>query len=88
MEHIAKNICRTVISGEEQNLNKQVFEFIIFILFQYFICTFCPNSILFQGLQNRFHNSILLQYFPYHVGTLMSESQSNWHLKQNGCDRS
>ena len=40
---------------------KQMDEFGIFILFQYF-CTFWPNSILFQGLENRFHNSILFQY--------------------------
>jgi len=37
MEHNAKNICRTVISGNKQNLNKQIVEFRIFILFQYFM---------------------------------------------------
>jgi len=55
MEHNAKIICRTVISGEEQSLNKHIAEFRIFILFQYYICTFWPNSILFQGLENWFH---------------------------------
>jgi len=33
--------------------------------FPYFfntLCAFWPNSILFQGLENRFHNSILFQY--------------------------
>jgi len=35
-----KNICRTVISGEEQNLNKEMVEFRNSILFQYFICIF------------------------------------------------
>jgi len=59
MEHNAKNICRTV-RGEAQNLNKQMVEFRISILFQYF-CRFWPNSILFQGLENWFHNSILFQ---------------------------
>jgi len=40
MEHKAKNICQAVISGKEQNLNKQMAEFIISILSQYFImCT-------------------------------------------------
>jgi len=37
MDHNAKNICRTVISGEEQNLSKQMVEFRISILFQYFM---------------------------------------------------
>jgi len=57
------------MGGEEQNLYKQMVEFRIFILFEYFM-TFLPNSILFQGLENRFHNSIPLQYFQYRVGTL------------------
>jgi len=37
MEHNAKNFCRTVISGNKQNLNKQTAEFRISILFQYFV---------------------------------------------------
>ena len=37
MEHNAENICRTVISAEEQNLNKQMIEFRISTLFQYFM---------------------------------------------------
>jgi len=37
MEHNAKNICRTVISSEENNFNKQMVEFRISILFQYFM---------------------------------------------------
>ena len=37
MEHDAKNFCRTVISGKEQNLNKQMVEFEISILFQYYM---------------------------------------------------
>jgi len=37
MEHNAKNICRTITSGEKQNLNKQMVEFRISILFQYFV---------------------------------------------------
>jgi len=37
MEHNAKNICRTVISGKEQNLKEQLLEFGIPILFQYFM---------------------------------------------------
>jgi len=32
-------------------------------------CAIWPNSILFQGLENRFNNSIL---FQYRVGTLFS----------------
>jgi len=39
MEYNAENICRTVISSEEQNLNKQLAEFRISILFQYFMNT-------------------------------------------------
>jgi len=33
MEYNAKNTCRTVISSEEQKLNKQMVEFRITILF-------------------------------------------------------
>ena len=43
------------------------------LVFPYFfntLCTFWPNSILFQGLQKRFHNSIRFQYC---VGTLGNE---------------
>jgi len=58
MKHNAKNICKTFISSKEQNLNKTMAEFVISIVFQS-LCTFWPNSILFQGLQNRFYNSIL-----------------------------
>jgi len=38
MEHNVKNICRIVISNKEQNLNKQMVEFRISILFRYFMC--------------------------------------------------
>jgi len=38
MEHNAKNICKTFISGKEQNFNKQVTEFGISMLFQYVMC--------------------------------------------------
>jgi len=37
MEHNAKIIYRTVISGKEQNLNKQMAEFRISVLFQCFM---------------------------------------------------
>jgi len=37
MEHNANKICKSVISGEKQNLNKQMAEFGISILFQYFM---------------------------------------------------
>jgi len=33
MEHNARNICRTVISSEEQDLNEQMVEFRISLLF-------------------------------------------------------
>jgi len=46
-EHKCENICKTVISGKEQNLNKQMAEFGSSIL----LCIW-PNSILFQGLEN------------------------------------
>jgi len=35
MEQDAKHFCTTAISGKEQNLNKQMAEFGILILFQY-----------------------------------------------------
>jgi len=65
------NICKTVISAKEQDLNKQWLNF-EFAYFFNTLCTFWPNSILFQGLENRFHNSILFQYFQYRVGTLIA----------------
>jgi len=61
-----KSICKTVNSGKEQNLNKQIAELKISILLNT-LCTFWSKSILFQDLENQFHNSIL---FQYHVGTL------------------
>jgi len=64
-----ENICRTVISGEEQNLNEQMAN-LQSPYFFHILCTFWPNSILFQGLKNRFHNSILFQYLQYRLGTL------------------
>ena len=61
VEHNAKNICRTVIGGKEQNLDKQMAKLGISILFQHFIYSiFWPNSTHLQDLENRFHNSILL----------------------------
>jgi len=67
MENNAKDIHRTVISGEEQ-INKWLnLEFPYF--FNTFL-TFWPSSILYHGLENQFYNSILFQHFQYHVGTL------------------
>jgi len=37
MEHNAKRNCETIISGKEQNLNKQMAEFGIFRFFKYFM---------------------------------------------------
>jgi len=37
MEHNKKDICKTVINRKEQNLNKQMTEFGIYLLFQYFM---------------------------------------------------
>jgi len=72
MEHNAKNICKTVISGKERNLKKQMAECGISILFNS-LFTFCMilYSILFPGLVNRFHNSVVFQYSQYLVGTLL-----------------
>jgi len=61
MEHNAKNICRTIISSKEQNLNEQMVEFRISILFQYFMNILAKFN-TFQGLENQFHNSIFFQY--------------------------
>ena len=61
MEHNAKNICKTVISDKEQNLNKQMAECGIPILFQHFVYILAKLNI-FQRLENRFHKSILFQY--------------------------
>jgi len=72
MEHNARNICRTVISGKEQNVDTQMDEFRISILFEYFM-NILPNSILFLGLTNRFHNSILFQYFQQRAEALLQD---------------
>jgi len=65
MEYNAKNICRTMITGEGQKLNKQMVEFKNFHTFSILYARF--GQTLFQGLENRFYNSIL---FQYRVGTL------------------
>jgi len=59
MEYNAKNICRTMITGEGQK------EFKNFHTFSILYARF--GQTLFQGLENRFYNSIL---FQYRVGTL------------------
>jgi len=60
MEHNAKNICKTFINSKEQNLNKKC-PTLKFPCFFNILCIFWPNSIFFQGLEKRFHNSILFQ---------------------------
>jgi len=55
------------------------FPFGISILFQ---GTFWPNSILFQGIENRFWNSILFQYFQYRVGTLYNVQSDKKSIKK------
>jgi len=40
-----KNVCKTVISGKEQNLNIQTGDFGISMLLQYFVCILAkPNT--------------------------------------------
>jgi len=46
-----EDVCKTVNSDKEQNLNNKKVEFGISILF-YTSNTFLSNSILFQGLRN------------------------------------
>jgi len=58
MERNAKIFCKTFISGKDQTLNKKMAKFWISILFRNFM-DILANSILFQGLENRFYNSIL-----------------------------
>jgi len=64
MEHNAESICRTILSDEEQKMNTQIVEEMVSI----FLILYA--HILFQCLENRFHNSILFQCFQYRVGTL------------------
>jgi len=54
-----KNICKAIISSKEQNSNKQMAEFRISILFKLYTHFPWPNSILVQGLENQFNNSVL-----------------------------
>jgi len=63
IENKAKNNCKTVISGKEQNLNKKWLN-LEFPFFFNNLVTFWPNSILFKVL--KFNNSILSN----RVGTL------------------
>jgi len=59
MEHNAK-ICAKLSSAVKNKvlINKWL-NLEVSILFQH-LYTFWPNSILFQGLENRFHKSVLL----------------------------
>ena len=59
MEHNAKYICRTVINGEKQNLNKQMVGFRIFIVFQYFVYILAKFNTFFKVLKTDF----TIQYF-------------------------
>jgi len=51
MEHTGKNICKSVISSEKQNLNKLMAEFRISILFQYFMYILTKFNTFLQGLK-------------------------------------
>jgi len=51
------------------------------------LCTFWSNSILFQGLENRFNNSIFFQYFQYRVETLSSDRGRICHQMDEICHR-
>jgi len=63
MEHTAKSTCKTVISGKEQNLNKQMAEFGTFSILH---VHFGQIPYWFKVLEIRF----TIQYFQYSVGTL------------------
>ena len=74
------NICKTAISGEEQNLYKQMAEFRISILFQYFIYILAKFNTL------RLWNPIShLSTFSiqYRVGTLSFLATSDVRVKHD-----
>jgi len=67
MEHNAKkHDLQTFISGKEHSLNKQMTKFGISMLFQYLMHILAKFN-TFSSSENRFHNSILFQYFQYRV---------------------
>jgi len=64
MLHDANSICKTVISGKEQNLNKR-----LNLEFPYFsntLCTFWKIQYFFKVLKYDF----TIQHFQFRVGTL------------------
>ena len=85
MEHNAKTSAELLSAVKNKIWISKWLNLEISILIQYFLY-FLPNSILFQGLENRFHNSILVQYFQSQyreraltIATrLIVEWNSNW----------
>jgi len=65
MEYNAKNMCKTATIGKEQNLNKQMAEFAISILYLHF------GQI--QYFFNVLKTDFTIQYFQYHVETLAQD---------------
>jgi len=63
MEHNANKICKTVISGTAQNLNKQMVEFRYFHTFSIFYVHFGQFQYFFKVLKTNFT-------IQYCVGTL------------------
>jgi len=64
MEQSAKNICKTVISGKEQNLNKQIAEFWNFHTFSILYVHFSQIQYIFKVLKTDFT-------IQYHEETLL-----------------
>ena len=49
------------------------------------LCTFWPNSKFFQGLDYEFYNSILHQYFQYHMQTLHCINNVHYQISMSLC---
>jgi len=80
MDHNTKNICRTVISGKEQNLKKQTVEYRISILWAILYVHLGQIQYFFKVLKTDF----TMQSSQYCVGTLykysITELLFNWKL--------
>ena len=75
MERNAKNLCRTVISGEEPNSTIRINKFLINkwlnLELSYFLHIFGQIQYFFKVLKTNFTTHVVFQYFQYRVGTLL-----------------
>ena len=71
MDHNAKNICTTVISGKEQDLNKQMAGFENIHTFSKLDLYFSQIQYFFKDLKTDFTIEYFSKNFQFRVGTLL-----------------